>query len=79
MIIIVVKLVMIKNMTIRKIAEIISKNGLTQAEVAFRLGISVPTLNRWLNESSFTRSYNTLKAIDRFIKDFSENNEKQIS
>ena len=70
---------MLKNMRIQKIAEIIINNGLTQAEVAYKLGISVPTLNRWLNETSFTRSYNTLKAIDRFIKDFSENNEKQIS
>ena len=70
---------MVKNMTIQKISEIIIKNGLSQAEAAFKLGISVPTLNRWLNGSSFTRSYNTLKTIDRFIQDFSENNEKKIS
>ena len=79
MIIVVVKLGMNKNMTIQKLIEIMKKNGFTQVEMAFKLGISVPTLNRWLNGNSFTRSYNTIKMVDRFIKDFSENNEKEIS
>ena len=58
---------MVKNYKIQKLIEIAVKNGYDQATMAVKLGISVPTWNRWIKESSFTKSKNTLKQIDQFI------------
>ena len=58
---------MIGNTRIQKLSEIAKKNGYNQTKMAFKLGISVATWNRWIKEESFTRSQNTINQIDRFI------------
>jgi transcriptional regulator with XRE-family HTH domain len=63
---------MVKNIMIQKLIEIAIKNGYSQTEMAYKLGISIPTWNRWISGKCFTRSYNTLKQISSFIENNSE-------
>ena len=59
---------MVKNIRIQKLIEIARKNNYDQTKMAFELGISVPTWNRWVSpKGGFTRSQNTIKQIDKFI------------
>src|SRR3990167_7652092 len=63
-------------MTIKQKLELILKlSGLTQQELAGRLGVTFAALNRWINEKAVTRP-KTQGEIDELYKEFS--GEKQI-
>lgn len=63
-------------MTLRDQLKIIQKlSGLTQTELANRLGVTFAAFNRWINEKSIPRR-KQLKAIDNLYKEYS--GEKQI-
>ena len=65
------KLVMIKNMNVKKLIEIVERYDMNQVDICKELDISVPTWNRWISGKSFTKSKNTLKQIAKVIKKYS--------
>lgn len=66
-----IKLVMIKNMNIKKLKEIAEKYHMSQLDICKKLDISVSTWNRWIIGKCVPKSKNTLKQIDKVIKKYS--------
>lgn len=70
MIIIMVKLIMIKDMRIYDLIKIAKKNNFSPTQMAGKLGISYVQYNRWKKGISTPINKNTLNIIDRVISKY---------
>jgi len=67
MIIIMIKLVMIKDMRIYNLIKIAKKNNYSPTQMAGMLGISYVQYNRWVKGTCTPINKNTIKRIDQVI------------
>lgn len=53
---------------IKKVREYLEKEGMSQEQLAHRIGVSYTTLNRWLNRKAKPKSQAIIEAIKKEIR-----------
>ena len=61
---------MLKDMCIQMLREVAEKNEFSPTQMAYLLGISTEQYRKWMKGKHFTRSHNTLRQIEKVIKEY---------